>query len=308
MMSLMTYKELQIMAPLLPKFIEIFKESAVEMAQLISSVVEQINSFIDCSHVLRRKLQEYKVCLKNMALCVRDWIREIGDFLSYADASIEVIGDPNNGTNAYVAQFHRYLERIYALYDAVEKSLKKTKTACESAVLFCEEKSHEASTSKNTTRVVGGAVTGTLVAAGIGGGIGASIAAGLFTFGIGTAVGLGITAVAAGGAIAGGVVTVGAAAGVTTHLLSTKFKSIEDTCNEHCIKFDALSKPASEMRLILEELFKAVKYIENKMEDANSCNHEQLYTSLIQGVKDCHTMFKDHRKELDCLLEKISKS
>ncbi len=118
MMSLMTYKELQFMAPLLPKFIEIFKESAVEMAQLISSVVEQINSFIDCSHVLRRKLQEYKVCLKNMALCSR----EIGDFLSYADASIEVIGGPNNGTNTYVAQFHRYLERIYALYDAVEKS------------------------------------------------------------------------------------------------------------------------------------------------------------------------------------------
>ncbi len=307
----MTYKELQIMAPpqpppqlhLLPKFVEIFQQ--MKMAQLFRSTIEQINSSLgDCSDELRRKLQEYKACLKNMALCVRYWIREIGDFLSYADDSIEVIGGPNND---YVAQFHRYLYRIYELYKNVEESMKKANKALQSATVFCEEKGREAKTKKNTTRAIGGTVAASAIVTGIGGGVGASIVAGLFTFGIGTAVGLGITAVAAGGAIAGGAVTAGAA-GVTTHLLATKFKSFEDTCKEHCIKFDALSKPASEMRLTLLELLEEVKYIENKMEDANSCDHKQLYTPLIQGVKECHTTFKDRRKELDGLLEKISKS
>ncbi len=240
----------------------------MKIVQLNSSTIEQINpsnSLVSGSDELGRKLQEYGVCLKNMALRVRDWIIEIGDFLSYADDRIEMIGGPNNSTKAYVARFHSYIDRIYALYNDVEESMEKSKSTCQSAVLLCCE---DTRTRRNTTGVFRGAVAGAFVAA----------ARLLLT------------------TITGGMVTAGTP--VVPHLAADLVKSIEDTCKEQWNKFDALREAASEMNLILKELLKEVKYIKNEIEDANSYDHEQLYTSLKPGVKDCLTMFKNHHKEL----------
>ncbi len=308
----MTIKDLLIVAHHLPQFVKIFQQSAEDLIKLLVSIIDEISLLENCSSELERKLHEYKDLLQEMIVHSQAWITEIQDCLSYVevqDDSTAVIGGLTSGTNANVAQFHRYIERIYALFNDVEESMDKAKTACQSAVLFCEEKCCRAKTMKNTTRVIGGTVTAGALVTGIGGGVGASIVAGLFTFGIGTAVGLGITAVAAGGIITTGAVTAGAA-GVTTHLLATKFKSIEDTCRNQCSNFDDTKNQTSALNRKMLELSKKMNHVKYKMEDANNHaldqNH-QMYTKnlLVQGVKECQETLRTFREELDGLSEKI---
>ncbi len=209
-----------------------------------------------------------------------------------------MIGGPNSGTNGYVAQSRHHLDRIYALYNNVKESMEKAKTACKSAITFCEEIGREAKTKKNTTRVIGGTVTAGAIVTGI-------IVAGLFTFGIGTAVGLGITAVAAGGAITTGAVTAGAA-GVGTHLLATKFKSIEDTCRKQCSKFDDFNDQTSALNPTMLKLLTDVDYIEDAKKCALYQDH-QIYTVdlPVRGAKECRKTLRKLRRELDALSEKI---